>query len=100
MFLKLQNEKADSEVAENIITVRNNCATITASSSGPHTTISLIKPASPSYIPISQTNASNDRPPVAHSTLYGKLHYYFYYVCHVLIFRNLAKKKYHCQKNY
>nr|WCS71194.1 hormone receptor-like protein 39 [Pardosa pseudoannulata] len=68
---RIKSENVDNtELTENIITVRNNCATITASSSGPHTTISLIKPASPSYIPVSQTNVSNDRPPVAHSTLY------------------------------
>lgn len=72
--LIFQNENIDNtELTENIITVRNNCATITASSSGPHTTISLIKPASPSYISVSQTNTTNDRPPVlAHNSLYGK----------------------------
>ncbi|PRD28858.1 UNVERIFIED_CONTAM: Hr39 [Trichonephila clavipes] len=66
-----------SEINESIITVRNSlgtCGSITASSSGPHTTISLIKPSSPSpYLPHAQTSISNDRPPHAHSALYESL---------------------------
>ncbi|XP_055932575.1 nuclear hormone receptor FTZ-F1 beta-like [Argiope bruennichi] len=70
---KIKNETT-SEVNESIITVRNSlgtCGSVTASSSGPHTTISLIKPSSPSpYLPHAQTN---DRPPHAHSALYESL---------------------------
>ncbi|GBN73733.1 hypothetical protein AVEN_135930-1 [Araneus ventricosus] len=72
-MLILINETT-SEVNESIITVRNSlgtCGSVTASSSGPHTTISLIKPSSPSpYLPHAQTN---DRPPHAHSALYESL---------------------------
>ncbi|KAG8200425.1 hypothetical protein JTE90_000508 [Oedothorax gibbosus] len=63
-----------SEITESTITVRSNlstCGSITASSSGPHTTISLIKSSSP-YPPHGQTNSSNDRP-LPHSTLYESL---------------------------
>ncbi|XP_054716291.1 LOW QUALITY PROTEIN: nuclear hormone receptor FTZ-F1 beta-like [Uloborus diversus] len=75
--VKVRSENLENlELRENTITVRNNigsCGSI-SSSSGPHTTISLIKPSSPSpyNLPV-QANSSSDRPPAAHSAFYESL---------------------------
>ncbi|XP_015931207.1 nuclear hormone receptor FTZ-F1 beta [Parasteatoda tepidariorum] len=76
-IIRVKNENNETcEVSESTITVRNslgNSDSLSGSSSGPHTTISLIKPASPSpYTSLTPTSNSNDRP-VAHSTLYESL---------------------------